>query len=217
MPSRKGIAFPRCAAAKPLNRKSMKAPDESWRVFVAIELPASTRQRLKDHIDRLRDARPDARASWSREENLHLTLKFLGDTAVSELEILSQATKRAASSAIPYELIVTVCGAFPPRGQPRVLWIGIEDVTGQLGKLQQALEDECARAGFAREQRLFHPHLTIARLRKPHGSRELASLHKEMGFEAETVRASVLAVIRSELRSEGSRHTVISRHEFQQP
>jgi 2'-5' RNA ligase len=83
-----------------------------------------------------------------------------------------------------------------------------------LGRLQQVLEEECAQAGFAREQRTFHPHLTIARLRRPQGSRQLAVRHEEMGFKAETVEASALAVVRSELRSEGSRHTVISRHEF---
>lgn len=193
----------------------MKVEVERWRVFIAIELPASVRQRIKDHIDGLRHALPDARASWSREENLHLTLKFLGDTPVSQVETLSQATKRAARKALPFEIVVKGCGAFPPRGQPRVLWIGIEDPSGHLGKLQEGLADECAQAGFARETRPFHPHLTIARLRRPQGSRQLAALHEEMGFETETVGASGLAVVRSELRSEGSRHTVISRHEFQ--
>jgi 2'-5' RNA ligase len=194
----------------------MKVEVEQWRLFVAIELPAGTRKRLQQHINRLQESVPDARASWSREENLHLTLKFLGETPVARVEALSQATKRVASEGLPFELIVGGCGAFPPRGQPRVLWVGIADVSGQLGKLQQTLEDECAQAGFAREQRPFHPHLTIARLRKPHGSRQLAALHEEIGFEAETVGASALAVVRSELRSEGSRHSVISRHEFQQ-
>src|SRR6266404_4134733 len=139
----------------------MKAPDEFWRLFVAIELPASVRERLKAHIERLRESVPDARASWIREENIHLTLKFLGDTAVSQVETLSQATRRAAGAAVPFELIVTGCGAFPPRGQPRVLWVGIEDVSGKLARLQQALEEDCANAGFAREPRPFHPHLTI--------------------------------------------------------
>lgn len=195
----------------------MNGEVEHWRVFIAIELPAATRQRLKDHIDSLRNAFPDARASWSREESLHLTLKFLGETPVAQIETLSQVTKRAAARALPFELIVRGCGAFPPRGQPRVLWVGTEDPSEQLGRLQQALEEECAQAGFAREQRLFHPHLTIARLRRPQGSRQLAGLHEEMGFKAETVGASALAVVRSELSSEGSRHTVISRHEFRQP
>ena len=192
----------------------MKLEVEHWRLFVAIELPADVRKKLKDHIGHLRNALPDVRASWSREENVHLTLKFLGDTPVSQIETLSKAAERASQSARPFELVVRGCGVFPPRGNPRVLWVGIEDHSGALGTLQQALEDECAKAGFACEQRSFHPHLTIARLRKPQGSRQLASLHEEIGFETETVGASALAVVRSELRNEGSRHTVVARYPF---
>jgi 2'-5' RNA ligase len=186
----------------------------TWRVFVAMELPAPVRQKLIEHIDRLRSTLAEVRASWSREENLHLTLKFLGDTPITSVEALAQATQRAATNVAPFEIVVEGCGAFPPRGHPRVLWIGIDDPSGQLGLLRTALEDECAKAGFPRAERPFHPHLTIARIRKPHDSRHLAAAHQEMVFDRETVRASELAVIRSELRSEGSRHTVISRHSF---
>ena len=185
-----------------------------WRVFVAIELPAGVRRKLTDHIDRLRDSVPDARASWIREENLHLTLKFLGDTPVTKVEVLARATQCAASKVEPFDIVVGGCGAFPPRGQPRVLWIGIDDPSTELTELQQELEAECATAGFPREPRPFHPHLTIARIRKPHDSRQLAVVHQEMGFDAETVRAAELVVIRSELRNEGSRHTMISRQAF---
>lgn len=190
-----------------------KAPSE-WRIFIAIELPSSVRQKLKAHIDRLRSALPDVHASWVREENLHLTLKFLGDTPITKVEALGQAAQRAATTVFPFEINVEGCGAFPPKGQPRVLWVGLGDPSGQLASVRTALEAECADAGFPREKRPFHPHLTIARIRKPHDSRHLAAAHKEMGFDRETVRASELAVIRSELRSEGSRHTVISRQSF---
>jgi RNA 2',3'-cyclic 3'-phosphodiesterase len=184
----------------------------TWRVFVAIELPAPVRRELIEHIGRLRTLVPDARASWVREENLHLTLKFLGDVPLAKVESIAQPTQDAAKLVEPFELVVGGAGAFPPNGQPRVLWIGIEDSSGRLGLLHQTLEAECEKAGFAREQRPFHPHLTIARIRKPHDSRNLAAIHNEVGFEPETVRASELAVVRSELRSEGSRHIVISRH-----
>jgi 2'-5' RNA ligase len=162
----------------------------------------------------LRKSAPDVRASWSREENLHLTLKFLGDVPVSGIDALSIAAQRAAQTAAPCELIIGGCGAFPSSGQPRVLWIGIQDPAGQLEKLHQSIEDECAAAGFAREAKPFHPHLTVARLRRPHGARELAALHKEIGFAPLSFKASEFCVFRSELRSSGSRHTVISRHEF---
>jgi 2'-5' RNA ligase len=192
----------------------MKEPSEHWRVFIAIELPSVVRKSSSDHINRLHNALPDVHASWSRQENLHLTLKFLGNTPVPKIEALSQAAQRATGRFQPFDLIVGRCGSFPPRGQPRVLWIGIDDPTGELAKLNRALEDECAKAGFAREQRPFHPHLTIARLRKSQGSRRLAELHGEMGFTHQPVIASEVVLFRSELLSGGSRHTAISRHRF---
>lgn len=192
----------------------MKTPDESWRLFNAIELPLSVRRRVSEHIRRLREAAPDSRASWAREENLHLTIKFLGDTPVTSVAAFSEATQLAATRVSPFELIVGDCGVFPPHGQPRVIWIGIQDPSAGLINYHLALEDKCAKFGFAREPRTFHPHLTIARLRQPQGSRRLAELHRELGFEAVTVNVSDVCVIRSELRSEGSRYTVISRHDF---
>jgi 2'-5' RNA ligase len=192
----------------------MKTPTEHWRVFIAIELPSNICKRIADHIDRLRDSVPDARASWIREDNLHLTLKFLGDIPVTNVEQLSAAASLAATRIEPFEIFVDDCGAFPLRGQPRVLWIGTDDPSGKLSELNRALEDECANAGFARESRAFHPHLTIARIRQPQGSRQLAAVHKEVGFNREAISVSELTVIRSELRSEGARHTVVSRHAF---
>ena len=186
----------------------------AYRTFIAIEIPSNIRTRITEHIDRLRREFPEVRASWSREENLHLTVKFLGDIPVARVAALSNAAQRAARTVDGFELIIGGCGTFPLHGQPRVLWIGIEDPSVKLAQLQQALEDQCAVEGFAREQRAFHPHLTIARLRKPQGSRRLGQFHTEIGFKAEPVAVSELAVIRSELRSEGSKHTVISRHGF---
>jgi 2'-5' RNA ligase len=188
--------------------------DKFWRVFVAIELPASLRARIINHIDRLRSAIPAARASWSREDNLHLTLKFLGDIPLTNVELLSAAALIAVSKVEPFEIVVEGCGAFLLRGQPRVLWIGISDSSGKLCELNRALEEECAKADFAREPRPFDPHLTIARIHEPHGSRQLAAMHKEIGFDREAINVSELAVIRSELRREGARHTTVSRHAF---
>jgi 2'-5' RNA ligase len=197
-----------------ITRPALRAPGEAWRVFLAIELPAPVRLKLIEHIDRLRDLIPDVQVSWLREDNLHLTLKFLGDIPVVSLEAVAQAAQRAANTVAPFEVLVSGCGAFPPRGQPRVLWVGIKDPSGQLTSLHSALEDECASAGLPREPRQYHPHLTIARIRKPHQARNLATVHQETGFDAPAVLAADLVIVRSELRSEGARHTIISRHAF---
>jgi len=187
---------------------------DTWRVFIAIEMPSEVRARLAEHSKSLRQMNPDVRASWARQENLHLTVKFLGEIPIARMEALSLAAEAATREIDQFDLIVGSCGAFPGQGQPRVLWIGIEDQSGKLARLHKALEKECAKAGFAREARPFHPHLTIARVRQPRGSRTLAQLHKQSGFASESVAVSELVVIRSELSSEGSKYTIISRHAF---
>jgi 2'-5' RNA ligase len=181
------------------------------RVFCAIDLPDNVRERLLQHIARLRDEVPQTRASWSRD-NVHLTLKFLGEIPQSRVENLSQAASRSVAGLSPFEVFVEETGAFPQHGPPRVLWIGVTDASGELAELHARLEEECAKAGFAKEERPFHPHLTLARLRKPQGARTLASAHQELGFEPVVVTVSELLVMRSELTNEGSKHSVISKH-----
>jgi len=193
-------------------RQDVCAPSESWRVFCAIEVPATVRKRVMEHIGRLRDSVPDAHASWSRDRNLHLTLKFLGEIPKARVENLSLAAGRAVEGFSLFNLVVEKPGAFPNEGPPRVLWIGVSDPSRRLSELSERLEEECARESFPKDARPFHPHLTLARLRKPQGTRALASAHKQMPFEPIEISVSELLVIRSELSSEGSKYSVISRH-----
>jgi len=187
---------------------------ETWRVFCAIEIPADVRHQIERHGVGLREQLPDVRAAWSREDNIHLTLKFLGDVPLTHVELLSRAAHRAASASQPFVVSVAGAGAFPPKGPPRVLWIGIEDVTHNLRGLYDSLEKECADEGFEREPRDFHPHLTVARIRSPHGARPLADIHQASDFPPMQFEVKDLCVIRSELSPEGSRYTVLARHEL---
>ncbi|MGB7924306.1 MAG: RNA 2',3'-cyclic phosphodiesterase [Pyrinomonadaceae bacterium] len=185
---------------------------ERWRIFCAVELPPDVRARAAEHIAALRDAAPRVRASWERVEKLHLTLKFLGEVEQGRVEALTQAAARATTGAQGFDISIEGAGAFPTRGLPRVLWLGVVDPLGGLARLQSRLEDECAVEGFAREERPFHPHLTIARLRTPEGARRLAELHRQAGFEAARFAAVELTLVRSELGPGGSRYSPISHH-----
>lgn len=185
---------------------------QSWRIFCAIDLPLSARASLMRHINRLREAVPHAQASWSREENIHLTLKFLGEIQIPVVSKLSNAAARAVAEFSPFQITLADTGVFPKQGTPRVLWIGVQDESGKLAELQTRLEEASASEGFAKEERAFHPHLTIARLRKPQGARTLAAAHEDMRFEPVTVAVAELLVIRSEPSAAGSRYTVVSRH-----
>ncbi len=193
---------------------SSLSPHPSLRVFCAIELPAGVRARAAEHIARLRLAVPEVRASWERTEKLHITLKFLGEIAMERVEALSGASSSATRNTPPFTLALASAGAFPPRGLPRILWLGIDDSSGALTGLQSRLEEECASAGFARDERPFHPHLTIARIRAPQGARRLASRHQEIDFEAMEFAVADLVIMQSELGAGGSRYTEISRHSF---
>jgi RNA 2',3'-cyclic 3'-phosphodiesterase len=188
---------------------------EFFRTFIAMELPADLRAKISAHIDYLRRQLPDVRASWVREGNLHLTLKFLGDTPVARIESVSAALLKAANETTAFEIRIGGCGAFAPRGKPSVLWIGIEDPSGGLKALHANIEESCAAVGFARDSRQFHPHLTIARLRQAHGTKELAELHRKSGFPTLIAPVNDVCLIRSELSSAGSRYTVIARNELQ--
>ncbi|HWN10126.1 MAG TPA: RNA 2',3'-cyclic phosphodiesterase [Pyrinomonadaceae bacterium] len=201
-----------------------EASKETWRVFCAIELPEQVRELLAQHIVSLRRAVPDARASWSRTENIHLTLKFLGELQITQVKTFSDAVIRATTGFSPFTLGVGEPGAFPTHGSPRVLWIGVNDFSGKLADLHARLEYESQQVGFEKETRSFHPHFTLARFREQRRrvkqsradegqrARDLASAHKTMQLPSVEIAVTELLVIRSELGVGGSKYTVISGH-----
>jgi RNA 2',3'-cyclic 3'-phosphodiesterase len=186
--------------------------EESWRIFCAIELRAQTQMRLLSHIEKLQALVPGVRASWSRESNIHLTLKFLGETPQPLVWKFKSALSRAVEGIPPFPILISGSGVFPRPRDPRVLWVGISDPEGRLAGLHLRIEVESEQEGFAREVRQFHPHLTLARLRTREGSRDLARAHEQLQFAPEQMTVSEVLLIRSELSSAGSRYTTISIH-----
>ena len=183
-------------------------------MFCAVELPQSTRRLVLEHISHLKEKLPQAKASWARDVNLHLTLKFLGEIPTPSVADFKEAVSSTVSAVEPFSIRFEQTGVFPTHGQPRVLWIGVTDLSARLTDLHARLEEESAQAGFAKETRPFHPHLTVARLRQTENARVLANAHKQMDFDPVEVAVAELLVIRSELSSEGPKYTVISRHAF---
>lgn len=187
---------------------------ETVRVFCAVEVSRKVREAAAAHAERLRREFPYARPSWARPEGLHITLKFIGDVEAPHVRALSRAAGAAAISVRPFCLTIDESGTFPPRGAPRILWLGVRDESGRLSQLRRRLERECQAAGFPREERAFKPHLTVARLRTPKDAHALSEAHRRMPFGPHRFQVSELLVIRSELSPGGSRYTTISRHPF---
>ena len=187
----------------------------AWRMFCAFELPEVLRARIHEHAKRVREVVPEAGASWSRPENIHLTMKFFGNVDPAQVPAISAAAARVVKEFSPIRIEVGKTGVFPRPSRPQVLWIGIDDPSGNLAKLHKQLEDEFAREGLEKEDRAFRPHLTIARIRKPHDTARLAQTHLETNFNSVELTLDDLVLFRSELSTKGSRYTSISRHRLE--
>jgi len=187
---------------------------EQWRMFCAVELPEVIRTRIERHIEQVRKAVPESQPGWTQVNNIHLTLKFFGNVEHARVNRITDALSRAIENVSQFKVSIGGAGAFPNNRQPRVLWIGINDSGGQLKRLHESIEAECARKGFEREARAYRPHLTIARIRKREGARELAEANQNLGFAPAEMLVTELLLFRSELSSKGSRYTVVSRHKL---
>src|SRR5262249_31497236 len=146
--------------------------------------------------------------SWVKADNLHLTLRFLGEVESAMLEHVRKAVTDAAAAVSPFTVSLDGLGGFPPGRAPRVLWAGVWTGGEEMRALHAALETALAAHGIPRESRSFHPHVTLARARDPRGAGGLASaLGAGPTFGEARVRA--LHLMRSELDPRGARYTVL--------
>jgi 2'-5' RNA ligase len=147
-------------------QRSEKGSGPSVRLFVAVDLSEAAREAIAAEQRRIAAAISGTASSlkWVKPEQAHLTLVFLGNVdpalAASVVE-----TFRADVGLPPFDLVLEGVGVFPPRGAPRVLWVGASEGAEEVTLLQRELAARVERLGIALEQRPFHPHLTIGRWR----------------------------------------------------
>ena len=135
------------------------------RTFIAIEIASAVRSRAAELIRVL--AYEGDGVKWVVPENLHLTLQFLGDVAQNDLAGVCEAVGRAVADRSPFEISLWGANAFPHRGRPRTLWLGVDEGSESLSRLQRVVQSAVRKLGFPPEHRAFHPHLTLGRVRRP--------------------------------------------------
>jgi 2'-5' RNA ligase len=135
------------------------------RSFIAIEIPTPVCDAIQKQTARLRQVLGNDIIRWIPTQNMHLTLKFLGDIATSHLDFLKQLLVREADSHPQFNLQLGGLGSFPTSRQPRLLWIGIH-TPAELASLQKSIEAGTTRLGYDQEERAFSPHLSIGRVRQ---------------------------------------------------
>ncbi|HMM10954.1 MAG TPA: RNA 2',3'-cyclic phosphodiesterase [Bacteroidales bacterium] len=132
------------------------------RLFVAIHLQPS--DELLGLLDELRHRLGHERINWVKPENMHLTLKFLGETPEVKLAAISHALRRAVENHRPFAYQFDRTGIFGSRHDPRVLWLGMQERSRQLDSLAGAVLDAMDAIGFLRDRQNFVPHLTLGRI-----------------------------------------------------
>ncbi|MFO7907656.1 MAG: RNA 2',3'-cyclic phosphodiesterase [Planctomycetota bacterium] len=181
------------------------------RTFVAVELSHSVRQRAGDLIQRLQASA--ARVGWVSPENMHITLKFLGEQTDDDIATICQAVMEAAKTVAPFEFNCHGAGAFPSHTRPRTVWIGVREGTDALRQLHQRVEDQLWQRGYKKEKRAFHPHVTIGRVRRGGAGVETLGdlITAAEQFQAGTVVAEEVVVFGSHLGRGGPRYQALAR------
>ena len=185
------------------------------RAFVALLLDDLVRASVDAEIERLR---PWSQAvAWVPPANLHVTLKFLGEQSDARLSDATAALAEAASDASPFDLAFHGLGAFPGLERPRILWIGMAEGAVAARAVQASLDAALERRGFPRDDRPWHPHLTIGRVfddrrwRREAGPGLLPAIMEASRRAFGTVTVSHVSLMRSDLSPRGARYRELER------
>ncbi|MBA4372870.1 MAG: RNA 2',3'-cyclic phosphodiesterase [Thermodesulfovibrio sp.] len=178
------------------------------RCFIAVEVPAPLRVTMGGIAEDLKKCGADVK--WVRPENIHITLKFLGDTEEPLLTLIEERLSKKLFNYKPFCIRISGAGSFPSGRHPRVIWVGIEESPALLA-LQRDVEFEVRALGYAPEERPFLAHITIGRVKT---ERKLSSLaeklevlrDKDIGsFEIRTIK-----LMKSELGRGGPVYTSLA-------
>jgi 2'-5' RNA ligase len=181
---------------------------ETIRTFVAIEIPDAVKNQVEVLENQFKKIRTDIK--WVHPQNIHIALKFLGNTSINRLEEIYDGLQEAVDSIRPFQLKLQQVGAFPDLKRPRVFWINIDQGREALMTLQKRIEEILYARRFVREERPFSPHLTIGRVRSPRGLRTLTDQVRSITFNAQAFTVDRVVVVKSDLQSTGPIYTVLN-------
>jgi len=179
------------------------------RLFIALNLPEKTRERLFHALAPLRDAGFPVR--WTEPDHYHLTLKFLGEVRNDTVPTAERVIERVVRETKEFPVSFGGIGAFPTIRLPNVIWMGVEP-SPALRCLKQDLEWGLAGHGFERETRAFHPHITVGRVEGEEGAgafRGMDAVAAKLGYRGKFSAKSV-DLMRSQLIKQGRIYSLIT-------
>jgi 2'-5' RNA ligase len=178
------------------------------RAFIAIKIPED----ILDQITQIQNVLRGSGASvkWVEPENIHLTLKFLGDILEPQVEEIARVMQESTEGVCPFQISISQVGAFPNLRYPRVIWVGVQDVQEALHKIQHRLENGLNALGFAIEEGVFKPHITLGRVKsQKNKSNLLRTAEPLVNAQLGTLRVTHLYLFQSDLKPTGSEYIVL--------
>lgn len=170
------------------------------RTFIALELPKDILQTLAQRQKELKEL--PVPVKWVPPAHFHLTLKFLGETAAADLPVIQKNLEACAGAKIPAGL--TQISAFPDAARPQVIWAGLKAKTDALKELREKIETLISPLGYPAEERAFHAHITLGRLKTRQGQKTLKkALMACPPFPKETFTLELLSFFQSTLTPAG--------------
>lgn len=177
------------------------------RTFIALPLPPETLRTLAAMQSTLRASGADVR--WTAIDSIHLTLKFLGEVSPEVIPDLSRALRSSLTMHRRLALRAEGLGAFPSPGAPRIVWCGISGETAELERLQNSVEGVCCGLGFPPEERSFHPHLTLGRVKGKKNLKSLCECIRIGSNDANDFMANEVNLYKSTLTPAGALYEVL--------
>lgn len=176
---------------------------ETIRSFIAIELNQEIQQELGNLQAQLRKS--DADIKWVKPENIHLTLRFLGNIDSSQIVDIKKVLNNLSTQTQSFQMNLSKIGAFPNLNYPKVIWVGVEEGKNQLIEINENLESRLEKNGFSRENRSFHPHITLGRVKSQKNRDRLKFQIQSINFLSKNkMIAQKITFFKSILAPEGS-------------
>lgn len=176
-----------------------------FRGFISVDIPFS--QKINEFSNHIKNC--GTHVKLVEPENIHITLKFLGETDEDLIEKIEESIKQSTRDTSSFEIKLVGTGVFPNPGYIKVIWIGVED-NGELKKIANNIDEQLSKLGFEREKRPFSPHLTIARVKSAKNKKKLLeTINKYHGTVFTKINVESIKLKKSELTSEGPIYTTI--------
>ena len=178
------------------------------RLFLALDIPPRARETIVSIQNRFKTL--DLHASWVRPGNIHLTLKFLGNTPSERIANIKKGVSEVAESTHVFKVGLDRLGVFPNFKNHRTLWIGLKNPHNNLKVVQENIDEKMEQLGFPKEEKKFNPHITLARIKQLKG--EISKNFKDLKHEVESAlpveeepfQVDSIRLIQSELTPKGS-------------